>query len=156
MENTNATVVAICISPVAGGEMQEIQKVEAVAGSGLMGDRYADGKGSFNKDNQGKRQVTLINGIFFKDSGFTYTESRRNIVTEGVELMWLIGKEFQIGNARMRGVRYCDPCLRPSKLAGKEKSFKETFFDRGGIIAEILQGGTIKVGDAIIPPDKGY
>ena len=136
--------------------MQQVQEVEAIAGQGLKGDRYATGNGSFNKGKQGNRQVTLINGIFFEGSGFEFTDSRRNIITTGVELMWLVGREFQIGTTRFRGVKYCDPCNRPSELSGKEKSFKETFFDRGGLVAEIIESGMIKTGDEIIPPPKGY
>jgi len=149
-------VIGIFICSVAGERMQEVLEVEAIAGAGLKGDRCCAGEGSFNKRKQGKRQVTLINGMFFEGSGFYYPESRRNIVTMDVELMWLIGKEFRIGAAKFRGVKYCDPCNRPNTLCGKEKSFKEAFFDRGGIIAEIIQGGLIKVGDSIIPPLKDY
>ncbi len=149
-------VITICISPTAGTPMQEISEVEALAGLGLKGDRYAEGRGSFNKDKPGRRQVTLINAAFFPGSGFTYAESRRNIVTEGVELMWLIGREFQIGEAVFKGVKYCDPCDRPTGLAKKDASFREAFHDRGGLVAEIVKGGIIKVGDPIIPPPKGY
>ena len=152
----NGKVAAIFISPVAGDPMQSVVEVEALAGKGLKGDRYATGEGSFNKGAQGKRQVTLINGIFFENSGFEYAESRRNIVTLGVELMWLIGREFQVGEATFRGIKYCDPCLRPTKLSGKDISFKEAFFDRGGLVAEVITGGIIKAGDPIIPPIKGY
>ncbi|HHT9145876.1 MAG TPA: MOSC domain-containing protein [Candidatus Wunengus sp. YC61] len=149
-------VIGIFVCPVAGERMQEVFEVEAIAGAGLKGDRYCTGEGSFNKGNQGKRQATLINGMFFEGGSFYYPESRRNIVTMDVELMWLIGREFQIGNARFRGVKYCDPCNRPNKLCGKSQSFKEAFFDRGGIVAEILEGGLIKVGGAVILPPKGY
>ncbi len=152
----NGIVAAICICPVAGEPMQMVKEVEAIAGMGLRGDRYCTGAGSFNKGAQGKRQVTLINGRFFPGSGFEYVESRRNIVTDGVELNWLVQREFQIGQARFRGLKYNDPCNRPNKLSGNPKSFKEAFFDCGGIIAEILLGGIIKVGDQIIPPPKGY
>ncbi len=149
-------VVAICLSPAAGAPMQQVEEVEAVAGQGLKGDRYATGEGSFNKGKQGNRQVTLINAQFFPESGFDYIDSRRNLIVSGVELMWLIGREFVIGNARIRGVKYCDPCLRPSKLSGKERSFKESFWDRGGLIAEVIEGGIIRTGDSVIPPEKGY
>lgn len=152
----NGTVIAICISPVAGEPMQEVQEVEAVTGAGLKGDRYGNSEGSFNKGKQGSRQVTLINGLFFEGTGYEYTESRRNIVTMGVELMWLIGREFSVGEARFRGVKYCDPCERPTKLSGKQRSFKEAFYDRGGLIAEVVQGGTIKIGDQVVPPPRGY
>ncbi len=70
--------------------------------------------------------------------------------------MWLIGREFQIGMARFRGVKYCDPCTRPNKLSGRKMNFKETFFDRGGLIAEVVEGGIIKIGDPVIPPPKNY
>lgn len=129
--------------------MQSVQEVTAIAGHGLEGDRYAATAGSYNKKKPGHRQVTLINGLFFKGSGFDPVESRRNIVTRDVELMILIGKDFNIGSARFRGVKYCDPCTRPNNLCGKKESFREAFFDRGGLIAEILEGGVIKTGDLI-------
>ncbi len=149
-------VKAICIGAAAGSPMQEVPEVAAVAGEGLVGDRYARGEGSFNKGRLGKNQVTLMNSIFFENSGFTFTDSRRNLFVEGVELMWLIGREFQIGTARFRGLKYCDPCERPSKLSGNAKSFKEVFFDRGGLSAEIIESGVIKIGDSLIPPPKSY
>lgn len=152
----NGKVVAICISSVAGGLMRQVDTVQAIAGAGLQGDRYCVGKGSFNKGNPGKRQVTLINSRFFPGTGFRSIDSRRNIVTLGVELMWLIGREFQVGQARMRGLKYCDPCDRPSKLSGNEESFKQMFFDCGGLVAEITEGGVIRFGDLIIPPSKSY
>src|SRR3989338_6300013 len=138
----NGRVIGIFVCPIAGERMQEVLEVEAIAGAGLKGDRYCDGKGSFNsKSGVGNRQVTLINGIFFEGSGFYYPESRRNIVTMDVELMLLIGREFQVGAAKFRGVKYCDPCNRHSKLCDKPKSFKEAFFDRGGLIAEVIESG---------------
>lgn len=152
----NGKILGICVAPKAGDPMQALDEVTAEAGNGLVGDRYLDGNGSWNKGRQGKRQVTLINGIFFPGSGFEYQDSRRNLITEGVELMWLIGQDFQVGEAMFRGVKYCDPCMRPSKLAGKSQSFQEAFYDRGGLIAEVLQGGLIRVGDAVIPPKKDY
>lgn len=152
----NGIVKAIYIGPVAGGPMQETTEVEALAGQGLKGDRYANQAGSFNKGKLGHRQVTLMNATFFPGSGFEFKDSRRNIFTEGVELMWLIGREFEIGTARFLGERYCDPCMRPSKLSGKSISFKEVFHDRGGLIAQIIKSGIIRVNDPVIPPPKGY
>lgn len=153
---THGIVAAICISPAVGAPMRRVEDVEAVAGAGLKGDRYATAEGSYNKGRPGKRQVTLVNGLFFPDSGFEYVEARRNIVTLGVELMDLIGKEFQVGEARFRGLKYCDPCLRPSKLSGNPRAFKDAFHDRGGLIAEVLTSGLIRVGSPIIPPPKNH
>jgi hypothetical protein len=144
----NGKVVAIFIASIAGGKMEEVETVEAIAGAGLAGDRYSMAEGSFNRKRPGRRQVTLINSVFFQDA-FEYAESRRNIVTQGIELMWLIGREFQIGKARFRGQYYCDPCLRPTRLSGKTQKFLEAFSDRGGLVAEIIESGRIKKGDLI-------
>ncbi|HEU5114909.1 MAG TPA: hypothetical protein VFT82_04045 [Candidatus Paceibacterota bacterium] len=149
-------VLGIFISPAAGAPMQSVRSVHAIAGRGLEGDRYCDGKGSFQKGELGKRQVTLMNARFFPGSGYEWSESRRNIVTEGVELLYLIGREFTIGTAVFRGVKYNDPCERPKKLSGKTESYKEAFVDCGCIIAEIVTGGSINVGDSVISPPKGY
>jgi len=149
-------VVAIFISPAAGAAMKKVSEVEAIAHAGLKGDRYCAGKGSFSKGEIGKRQVTLINAAFFPGNGFTYAESRRNIVISGVELMWLIGREFKIGEAVFRGVKYCEPCPRPSTIACKKRSFKQAFADRGGLVAEVIMGGVIRAGDKIVPPPKEY
>ena len=154
---SNGSVVAIYISPIAGEKMQKIMQAEALAGQGLKGDRYAVGEGSFNqKSGIGNRQLTLMNSLFFRRSSFSYEESRRNIFTEDVELMWLIGREFKVGEATVRGIKYCDPCMRPSKLNRRAASFAEEFEDCGGLVAEILTGGLVRVGDLVIPPPKGY
>ena len=152
----NGSILALCIGSVAGAQMLQVESVQAIEGQGLEGDRYSRGEGSFNKGRQGKRQVTLINGCFFAGSGFEYVDTRRNIVTLGVELMDLIGKEFQVGEATLRGVKYCDPCLRPSKLSGKSIAFRDAFHDRGGLVAEVIKSGMLKVGDAVVPPKKDY
>jgi MOSC domain-containing protein YiiM len=102
------------------------------------------------------RQVTLIASEAFVGTSFAYCESRRNIITKDVELMWLVGRTFKIGTATFYGVKYCDPCNRPNKLCGKPQSFKDEFLDRGGLVAEVIEGGIIKEGDAIILPSKGY
>lgn len=149
-------VVAICIARVAGQPLLRVPSVLAIAGAGLEGDRYCTGEGSFNKGTPGKRQVTLINARFFNASTFDSPDSRRNITVLGIELMYLIGKEFQIGEARMRGLEYCESCLRPSKLAKKSERFKDTFQDGGGIMAEVLKNGVIRVGCDIISPKKPY
>jgi hypothetical protein len=144
------TVVAICIAPVAGAALTQAPSVEARAGEGLTGDRYGAAEGSFSRGEKGNRQVTLINALFFKGTHFEFTDSRRNLVTSGVELMDLIGREFDVGAARLLGVKYCDPCDRPSKLSGKA-GFRDAFFDRGGLVASIIKSGRIAVGDAVIP-----
>jgi hypothetical protein len=151
--------IAICVTPLAGGTMQSIDEAEAIAGHGIKGDRYCTDDGSYNKKRKGEgfRQVSLINARFFPGTLFEFVDSRRNIITQGVELLWLLDKkkEFQIGEAVFRAVKYLDPCARPGNLSGKP-GFKEAFFDCGAIIAEVLKGGRFRVGDPVFHASKGY
>lgn len=152
----SGTIVGLCISETMFSDMTDVDSVMSIADEGLEGDRYSRGEGRFNRDRQGYRQVTLMNARFFTHTAFKFSDSRRNVFVEGVELMWLIGREFQIGAASFEGVSYCDPCNLPSKRAGKADSFKKTFEDCGGLIAKINKGGLLRVGDDVVPPPKGY
>jgi MOSC domain-containing protein YiiM len=137
-------VRALFLAPKARGPMVLKRRVTAIAGRGLEGDRYAEGKGSWNKGKPGKRQVTFINARFFNNTLFDYAKSRRNIVTADFELSnFMCGREFRIANAVFRGVGYCYPCDIPGT------NFKEEFFDCGGLIAEVVKGGTIWEFDSI-------
>jgi MOSC domain-containing protein YiiM len=145
-------VVAIHIGPVRLEPMQPVGEVKAIAGAGLEGDRYAREKGSFSKKLP-NNQVTLIEQEALEAAGRDYkleltaAESRRNILTQGVALNHLVGREFRVGDVRLRGLKLCEPCGHLKKMTGKEviKALKH----RGGLRAEILEGGTIRVGDQI-------
>lgn len=157
MNKMEKKVLGICMSSAAGVEMYEVHEAKAIAGYGLDGDRYAAGQGKFNKDKPGKRQLTLINNLFVMESGFTFPETRSNLLVQGVELNALLkGVEFRIGDVVLRGIKYRVPCDRPMRLAGKTISFREAFMDRAGIIAEVVTGGVIRVGSVITHPADLY
>ena len=142
----------IVICPVAGQPMGSVDSVVVIAGSGLDGDRYSTGNGTWNKDKAGSRQVSFINIRSFNGTGFTPADSRRNIVVNCMELMTLINKTFMIGDVKFRGVKYCSPCDRPDNLAVKNSGkdgFVDKFCERGGLLAEVLVGGKISVNDVI-------
>lgn len=148
-------VTHIFISPNEGEPMQELQTVKAIEQLGLEGDRYAGERGAWSKSKRKViRQVSLIEKEAVNRANdslknpFLPRETRRNIVISDFPLNSLIGKEFMIGNVRMRGVELCDPCQRPSKLIGKP-GFEESFAGLGGLRAEILTTGQITVGDTI-------
>ncbi len=155
MQKGKPEVVAIFIGPSKDSDMIQVKRVRTIANAGLEGDRYCAGKGSYSKDTIGRRQVTFMNARFFLNSGFEFADSRRNIFVRNFELMWHIAKIFTINGVRFRGLKYCDPCARPSKLAGKP-GFKETFEDCGGLIAEVLDDGEIYEGAEILPAPKDY
>ncbi|HZD93607.1 MAG TPA: MOSC domain-containing protein, partial [Candidatus Sulfotelmatobacter sp.] len=71
----------------------------------------------------------------------------RNLLTCGMALNHLVGREFQIGDVRLRGLRLCEPCGHLQKLTGKD--VLKALCHRGGLRAEILSGGMIKVGEMI-------
>ena len=127
--------------------------MKAVAGQGLEGDRYFGGVGTFSSQKKPARQLTLIEEeavAALRASGVELPAgaSRRNITTRGVRLNPLVDREFTIGAVRVRGVKLCHPCGHLEHLTkpGVEKGLTE----RGGLNAEVLSDGEIKVGDAIV------
>jgi len=134
--------------------MQPKQEVRAIPGRGLVGDRYFFGEGTFSPHPQKPDfEITFIEHenieAFARDSGLAFTSghARRNIVTEGVDLNELAGKEFLVGEVRIRGIRLCEPCTYLAKT-----SFPETLrglVNKGGLRAQILSEGVIRVGDDI-------
>ena len=123
-------------------------------GQGLEGDRYFSGTGTFSPERQNPDfEITFIEQekieAFARESNlpFTSRHARRNIVTEGVSLNDLAGKEFYVGEVRIRGLRLCEPCNYLAQI-----SFPETLkglVHKGGLRAQILSEGLIRVGDPI-------
>lgn len=148
-------VEAIFTSPEAGGVAVTHHTVEAIAGAGLAGDRYADGAGTFSDRPGGGRQLTLVaaealEAMAVEDGiALTGADARRNLVTRGVDLDALLGQRFRIGPVECVAVRDCPPCqtLQERTVAGVLRAMA----GRGGIRADILTSGPITVGDAIEP-----
>ena len=145
------SVVLISIAQAGGEAISSLDEVRAVAGQGLEGDRYQFGTGSFSQKPGTGRQVTLIEAEALDDVAricgeqMAYGASRRNIVTRGVALNDLMNREFQVGDVRLRGVRLCDPC----SVAFPDADVKRALENRGGLRADILSDGLIRVGDAV-------
>ncbi len=148
----NGTVESIHIASTAQGQMQALAQVVAIPGAGLEGDRYALKVGTFYKP-QPDYELTLIEAEAIEALRRDYNvelpagEARRNIVTRNVPLNHLVGKEFAIGDVRIRGVRLCEPCDYLEKVTGKPVI--KGLLHRGGLRAQILTPGTIRVGDAV-------
>lgn len=148
------SVVSIQIAKDAKGDMESLQEVLAVEGRGLEGDRYCNQIGSYSHNPGPDREVTLIEAeaieAMERDYNVTLdpTDSRRNITTRGVPLNHLQqGREFTVGAVRMRGLRLCDPCVNLVKLTGK--NVLQGLVHRGGLRAQVLNEGTIRVGDTV-------
>ena len=141
-------VVEIGIGYNKGEKIQNVNKVEAIKGQGLLNDR------KLMKNNQKERQITLIeieNINNFKKISKTNIpplDFRRNIITEDIRLNELVGKEFIIGNVKLKAHDLCRPCkYLQDKL--KQNNFVKDFLHKGGLRCEILISGKINVGDII-------
>lgn len=155
---STGSVVSIFITSDKGLPMQEVDRIEVIGGQGLAGDRYALGRGAYSKQKPPKiRHVSLIAEEAIADANasagtdFAPIETRRNIVTRGVDLNALVGREFRVGDIRVRGLEPCLPCARPSRLSHK-RGFLPAFQDRGGLRAAILDDGEIVRGATIMVP----
>lgn len=153
----------ICIAPTRRAPMISVQRVMALQGKGLEGDRYAAADGSYSFGEEGRRQVTLMHtSVLRRLGGYSFVQTRRSLLISGddVELIWLFAKrhEFEVGSARLKAIGYCDPCDVPTQQARKprEQAFKRLYAECGGIIAEVIRSGSIAVGDNVVAPDKGY
>jgi MOSC domain-containing protein YiiM len=135
-------VEAIHVAAAAGGPMVPLAEVRAVPGRGLEGDRYFSKTGTSSRHEGADRQITLIE-VDALEPG----ESRRNVATRGVAVNHLVGRRFRIGEVRLRGLRLCEPCSHMERLSGKP--VRSGLVHRGGLRAEILTEGVIRVGDPV-------
>lgn len=130
--------------------MREVEAAEAVAGKGLLGDRYASASG--------KRGITLIQAEHLPViAALAGLESvlpatlRRNLVVSGLPLVALKGRRFRIGEAVFEGTGDCDPCSRMEAALGA--GGYNAMRGHGGLCARIVSGGRIAVGDLLVPED---
>ena len=144
-----AKVFEIAISENRKGKMLGIHTVKVVAKKGIVGDRH------FVENNNEKSQITLIESenINYYNQKFktsiTYINFRRNIITSGIKLNELLGKEFFVGEVKVKAHDLCRPCKYLQKNLKQENIIKE-FLEKGGLRCEILNNGKISVGDRII------
>lgn len=151
---SHAKIEAIFVTTGAGQSMSAVVEAEALPGVGLSGDRYHRGTGTYSTKPGPDRNVTFIAAEALEElagAGFALKpgEHRRNLVTSGVDLNSLVGCEFRVGSVRLRGVRLCDPCAYLEELTGRPGLLK-AMVDRGGLRAEILTGGTLRVGEPVV------
>jgi MOSC domain-containing protein YiiM len=146
-------VVSIHIAPDEGDAVVEVGEVQAVAGRGLEGDRYFHRSGTFARKWDPGNEVTLVESEAVEALGRDYDiqlgpgETRRNIMTRGVPLNHLVGREFRVGDAVLRGERLCDPCGLLERMT--RPGVRHGLLHRGGLNAAIVVGGIIRKGDRV-------
>ena len=146
------SVKDIFITPTSAQAMVAVPSVRAFADRGLQGDRFY--RESWSAVERSDKAVSLIEDevleLAAKEIGVDGVGilTRRNIVTRGVPLIELLGREFTVGGVRMRGIRLFEPCghlVAVTKLPAIFKALEH----RSGLKAAVLSDGEIQVGDAI-------
>ncbi|MFG3365124.1 MOSC domain-containing protein [Streptomyces sp. NPDC090032] len=154
-------VTSLHLAAQTGEPTFRVAQARAVAGHGLAGDRnYWTGEGPRPRRRgtgraSGVCDVTLIETealeALAREHGITLTsaECRRNVVCRDIRLNPLVDQEFQIGAVILRGLKLSEPCARLEQLV--RPGLIRGLLHRGGLRAEVLRGGTIRVGDRILP-----
>jgi hypothetical protein len=142
------TVEVLAITGSAGEPAELMPGVRALVGRGLDGDRHVAGTGTFPSGTPGSA-LTLIEAEVCEsfDPPIRPDEHRRNIVTRGIDLNALVGHDFTVGEVLCRGMRLCEPCTVMQRYAGRP--VLRALVHRGGLRADILRDGEIKLGDAV-------
>lgn len=145
-------VEGIYISPKKRLLPEPVDSVHAHAGRGLEGNRYF-----FDGDAPPGVALTLIAAeaveALEREHGISIEprESRRNLVTRDVDVNALLGKTFRIGEVECRGVELCEPCTTLQAMT--KPGIIKGLVHRGGLNADILSDGEIRVGDTIVAVD---
>jgi MOSC domain-containing protein YiiM len=140
-------VEGIFIAPVEGELPQPVERVRAVAGTGLEGNRYFYAGGEAPPG----RALTLVAAEALEEAEIEISaaETRRNVLTTGVDVNALVGKRFRIGELECYGVELCEPCLHLQSMT--QEGVIDALVHRAGLNADILTDGEIAVGDPVTP-----
>jgi hypothetical protein len=142
------SVAGILIAPSAEAALTPVEAAEALAGRGLLGDRYERGEGTFSAPGRGY-ELTLVEAEVLGEIQLPWEAARRNIVTTGISLNALVGERFRVGPVECIGRRLAEPCAHLERLA--RPGLLRPLVHRGGLRADILGGGLISIGDEIAP-----
>lgn len=147
-------VELLAIAPQVEAPMQLVDRTRALAGRGLQGDRYANGTGTFSP-RSGHRpgyELTLIAAevveeLTARDAAHDFTSTRRNVLTRGIDVNALVGRDFWISDVHCRGLRLAEPCAHLERLHGP--GLLRPLIHRGGLRADILDDGDLAQGSPI-------
>jgi MOSC domain-containing protein YiiM len=138
----------IGLRPARRAPMLAVETALLAPGQGLTGDRWAGAAG-------GARQVTLVAAehlaaiaAYLGVAAVPPEQLRRNLVVAGLNLLALKGRRFRIGAAVLEHSGECHPCSRMEEVFGP--GGYNAVRGHGGITARVLEGGTIRRGDAVL------
>ena len=147
------TLTEIWLTGSAAAPMRRVASALLVAGRGIEGDRYAAGGGTWADYPDLEKQLTLIDrddvAAVARETGAALTpgDTRRNLVTTGIDLPSLVGSWFGVGEALLFGMKRCPPCTHLERLTGVR--LVRAMVHRGGVNAAVFVGGAIREGDVV-------
>jgi MOSC domain-containing protein YiiM len=135
-----ATISGIWTSPEKNsGRMDGHERARAVAGHGLEGCAHARPGG--------KRQVLFASAEHLDAVGVEPGRIRENFTVEGADVQsWPIGQRLRVGDAVFEVTMVCDPCERMEAI---RPGLRDELEGRRGMLARVLEGGQVAVGDAV-------
>ncbi len=147
-------VEIISVSEHKAAPMRAIDAVALVAGKGIVGDR------KYGLKRHPGQNLTLVEAEQIESFNRQYhaslslLDTRRNVVTRGVRLNDLVGRQFWIGEVLLRGVELCEPCGTLARyLAGagglSRPQFLRALAHRCGLRADVLSSGVIRPGASL-------
>jgi MOSC domain-containing protein YiiM len=150
-------VTHLHLCPRAFLPMRQVSEANLVAGKGIIGDRYMIGNeaGFYSHKPEEGRQITLFEiealEAIKRDFGIDFAphEHRRNVTVRGVPLNHLVGCKFRVGSALLHATRLSLPCRHIEEITGK--AVFDAMEQRAGLNCRILEGGTLRVGEAARP-----
>ncbi len=147
-------VERIYTAPAEALPVARRERVRAVPGVGLDGDRYATDLGHWSGDRKVSRDITLIEAEAIEAVGrelgarIDPGEMRRNVVTRGVRLNELVGRRFRLGDVVLEGTGLCEPCAHLVRVTGRQ--VLRPLVHRGGLRAIVLTPGELLEGAPIL------
>src|ERR1700730_2935669 len=141
-----------------GEPMLAAARIRVLAGIGLEGDRNATGRGRFSGTPGTGRALTLIEGEVLESLreslgiALRPGEARRNVTTRGIALNALVGRRFRIGSVLCAGERRCEPVRCRDGFV--PKPLVDPLSHRGGLRADVLEDGEIRIGDELRPVER--
>ena len=142
-DSAAGSVVAMRLCVGHREPMREVESAEMVEGYGIEGDRHAVSRGA-----RTRRQVLLMDVETLGDFGLEGGQTRENVTTRGIDLHALpAGSRIALGDeAVVELTGFCDPCGRMDEIRG---GLREAMVDRRGMLATVVAGGVVRVGDAV-------
>jgi MOSC domain-containing protein YiiM len=143
-------IESIYLRPTSDLPAQEVGTARLRAGRGLANDRYFFADGAAPGEALTLIAAEALEGLAAETGiALSGAESRRQILTRGVDLNALVGREFSVGGVRCRGVELCEPCNHLQSLTAP--GVLRGLAHRGGLRADVLTDGEIAVGDMVGP-----